>query len=304
MTSLFPSTSQSSTNLVQFKAGKCFREGTTNLVKPDLRKGLVYLQQGEDSLMHFFWKDRKTNQIEDDLIIFPDEAEFLKVEESKDRVFVLKFKSSSLRIFFWMQDKNSEQDEFHRTRVNEALNSPMNLSDDESESYETANSEIQSESTQVPPQAAETVQASNVPVSAGNDSDINRSQQDILRNLLSSINVPGGARQSSLISLSSILNSSTLQGILSQPEKCKDLLDLLPEGVEQSHQELCDTVRSPQFNQAVQTLSSALNQGQLHTLLHQLGLNPNQSEFGVEGLLNAIQEKVESEKKEDRMDES
>ncbi|ORX88423.1 adhesion regulating molecule [Basidiobolus meristosporus CBS 931.73] len=126
-TSLFPQPVQRSKNLVEFKAGKCLREGDTNVVKADTRKGLVYLKQGEDSLMHFYWKDRKTNSVEDDLIIFPDEAEFLKVEESDGRVYVLKFKSSSLRMFFWMQDKSSEQDEELRSRVNEVLNNPSAL---------------------------------------------------------------------------------------------------------------------------------------------------------------------------------
>ena len=32
-----------------------YREG--NMVKPDTRKGLIYLNQSpEDSLMHFYWK--------------------------------------------------------------------------------------------------------------------------------------------------------------------------------------------------------------------------------------------------------
>jgi len=37
-----------------------FREG--NMVKPDTRKGLIYLNQSpEDSLMHFYWKVLKNN---------------------------------------------------------------------------------------------------------------------------------------------------------------------------------------------------------------------------------------------------
>ena len=37
--------------------------GTT--VTPDKRKGLVYIYQSEDSLMHFCWKDRGTGNVED-----------------------------------------------------------------------------------------------------------------------------------------------------------------------------------------------------------------------------------------------
>ena len=63
------STQARSKNLVEFKAGKM--QITGKLVKPDKRKGLVYVYQSEDSLMHFCWKDRNTGIVEDDLMIFP-----------------------------------------------------------------------------------------------------------------------------------------------------------------------------------------------------------------------------------------
>ncbi|RUO95706.1 Adrm1b protein, partial [Jimgerdemannia flammicorona] len=120
--SLFP-TPPRQKHLVEFKAGKCTREG--NLLKPDLRKGLVYMDQSDDSLMHFYWKDRKTNIVEDDLIIFPEEAEFVRVTEcTTGRVYLVKFKSSNRKLFFWMQDKSDEKDEEHATKVNRLINSP------------------------------------------------------------------------------------------------------------------------------------------------------------------------------------
>ena len=58
-----PSTTGSSKNLVEFKAGKMtLREKT---VTPDKRKGLVYIHQSDDSLMHFCWKDRTSGTVED-----------------------------------------------------------------------------------------------------------------------------------------------------------------------------------------------------------------------------------------------
>ena len=53
----------SSKNLVEFRAGKMSMSGTT--VTPDKRKGLVYIYQSEDSLMHFCWKDRGSGNVED-----------------------------------------------------------------------------------------------------------------------------------------------------------------------------------------------------------------------------------------------
>ena len=61
---LFGHTGRSSSkNLVEFRAGKMTMKGTT--VTPDKRKGLVYIYQSEDSLMHFCWKDRGNGTVED-----------------------------------------------------------------------------------------------------------------------------------------------------------------------------------------------------------------------------------------------
>ncbi len=54
-------------SIVEFKAGKMTLKGKT--VNPDKRKGLVYVYQAEDSLMHFCWKDRTTGIIEDVIIL-------------------------------------------------------------------------------------------------------------------------------------------------------------------------------------------------------------------------------------------
>ena len=62
------------------------------------------MYQSDDQLMHFTWKDRGTGNLEDDLIIFPDDVEFKAVPAcTTGRAFVLKFKSSNKRMFFWMQ---------------------------------------------------------------------------------------------------------------------------------------------------------------------------------------------------------
>lgn len=59
------------------------------------------------------------------MIIFPDDCEFKKVEQCKDgRVFLLRFKSSNRRLFFWLQEPTNEKDDEHCRRVNELLNNP------------------------------------------------------------------------------------------------------------------------------------------------------------------------------------
>lgn len=112
--------------LVEFRAGKMRMESSSNLVTPDKRKGMVQIEKGEDQLMHFKWKDRKSGVVEDDLIIFPDDIEFTRVTQcTTGRVFVLKFKSSrSRRMFFWMQEPKEDKDEDFCQKVNDFLNKP------------------------------------------------------------------------------------------------------------------------------------------------------------------------------------
>ncbi|KAM4692076.1 proteasomal ubiquitin receptor ADRM1 [Rhinophrynus dorsalis] len=125
---LFPSLvpgsrGSSSKYLVEFRAGKMSLKGST--VTPDKRKGLVYIQQTDDSLIHFCWKDRTSGNVEDDLIIFPDDCEFKRVSQcTTGRVYVLKFKAGSKRLFFWMQEPKTDKDEEHCRKVNEYLNNP------------------------------------------------------------------------------------------------------------------------------------------------------------------------------------
>lgn len=109
--------------LVEFRAGKMTLKG--KMVHPDKRKGSVYVHQSDDSLMHLCWKDRTTGAVEDDLIIFPEDAEFKKVTQcTTGRVYVLKFKSSSRRCFYWMQEPKSDKDDELVRKVNEFLNNP------------------------------------------------------------------------------------------------------------------------------------------------------------------------------------
>ncbi|KAG0200726.1 hypothetical protein BGX28_006295 [Mortierella sp. GBA30] len=115
----------SANHLLQFKAGRCFRDGDTNTVKPDPAKGLVYMDE-EDGLMHFYWKNRTTNTPDDVLILFPGDAELVTVPEcTTGRVLVLKFKSSSQKLFFWLQEANTDRDQIIVQQANALINQGM-----------------------------------------------------------------------------------------------------------------------------------------------------------------------------------
>ncbi|XP_065202566.1 proteasomal ubiquitin receptor ADRM1 homolog isoform X2 [Planococcus citri] len=113
-------------HLVEFKAGKMYMKG--NMVHPDKKKGLLYVYQSEDALMHLCWKDRQSGNVEDDLIIFPDDCEFKRVPEcTTGRVYLLKFKSNMRKFFFWVQEAKTDKDEENCRRINEVLNNPPSL---------------------------------------------------------------------------------------------------------------------------------------------------------------------------------
>lgn len=117
------SQSSRSKNIVEFKAGKMNLKN--KMVHPDKRKGLVYVYQSDDSLMHFCWKDRTNGIVEDDLMIFPDDVEIKKVPQcTTGRVYLMKFKSSNKKFFFWMQETETDKDEKLWKKVNDSLNNP------------------------------------------------------------------------------------------------------------------------------------------------------------------------------------
>lgn len=120
--SSLPGSSGGNRHLVEFRAGRMNMVG--KMVYPDVRKGMVYLFQ-DDGLIHFCWKDRTSGKVEEDLIIFPDDCEFKKVEQCKTgSVYLLKFKSSTRKLFFWMQEPKVEKNDEYCRRVNDLMNNP------------------------------------------------------------------------------------------------------------------------------------------------------------------------------------
>uniref|UniRef100_A0A0V0I9Q2 Putative ovule protein n=1 Tax=Solanum chacoense TaxID=4108 RepID=A0A0V0I9Q2_SOLCH len=109
--------------LMEFRAGKMLMEGKK--VFPDSRKGLVRIGRGEEGLLHFQWLDRNLNIVEDDQIVFPEEAVFEKVNQSSGRVYILKFCTDDRRLFFWMQEPAADNDAQLCSSVNFYLNQPL-----------------------------------------------------------------------------------------------------------------------------------------------------------------------------------
>ncbi|KNC55739.1 Adrm1b protein [Thecamonas trahens ATCC 50062] len=108
--------------LVSFRAGKCEYDG--RVVTPVAAKGKVELVMDEDSILHLRWTNRELNTTVDDLIIFPGDASFSKIEAcTTGRVYLLRF-SSGRKMLFWMQEPKAEDDEDLFKRANEVLANP------------------------------------------------------------------------------------------------------------------------------------------------------------------------------------
>jgi hypothetical protein len=117
------------TPAVKFKAGlmdaKKKADSESFIVTADTAKGEVILSKGEDSLMHFQWRNRISGEVKHDLILFPDDATFGKVDTGKegDRVYLLQCKNSR-NFFFWMQSKDNGEDETNCKKVNDTIANP------------------------------------------------------------------------------------------------------------------------------------------------------------------------------------
>lgn len=106
--------------LVEFRAGRAYLD--SGLVHSDGRKGCVRVVRAADGLVHFQWLDRATRAIEEDLIVFPGDANWRRVHACRTgRMFVLGFASSDLQLFFWLQEPRCDADVRLAQRLRNAL---------------------------------------------------------------------------------------------------------------------------------------------------------------------------------------
>uniref|UniRef100_A0A8C8ZZ02 Proteasomal ubiquitin receptor ADRM1 n=1 Tax=Prolemur simus TaxID=1328070 RepID=A0A8C8ZZ02_PROSS len=269
---LFPSLvpgSRGSSNkyLVEFQAGKMSLKGTT--VTPDKRKGLVYIQQPDDSLSHLCWKDRTSGNVEDDLIILPDGCEFRRVPQCPSgRVYVLKFKAGSKRLF-WVQDGHPVLHHLFGSRP-PARSAPAAAS---------------ATSPRPAPSSGNGASAAASPAQPTQLSD--------LRSILATTNVPAGPGGGQQVDLARVPTPGIMAPILANADVQERLLPYLPSGesLPQTEDDTQSTLTSPQVQQALGRFRAALASGQLGPLM-----SANKGDVDV--FAKAIQNSAKSEQKE------
>ncbi|RWR84225.1 regulatory particle non-ATPase 13 [Cinnamomum micranthum f. kanehirae] len=292
--------------MLEFRAGRMFTEGTR--VVPNTRKGLVRIGRGEEGLVHFQWLDRNQNIVEDDQIVFPDEAVFEKVNQSSERVYILKFSSDSRKFFFWMQEPKSDGDSQICSSVNYYINRPLDLVGEEdaevsvpmqmSEMLEdTAEDEISSRAGNLVGQNPATELAGEVTSSSG------PVQLADLQRILSSITPQdvAGEDPDGGLGLGDILKPDLLMPLIETLPLEQQLASYLPEGP-WTPVDLIELLQSPPFRQQLESFSYVLRTGQID--LSQFGIDPNK--FTVLSFLEALEDSVSSESSEaeSRQDEN
>ncbi|KAJ2656556.1 hypothetical protein IWW48_004974 [Coemansia sp. RSA 1200] len=171
-------------SLAEFRAGRMYRDGDTNWVLPDNRRGVCYVKkEEEDGLLRFVWKEKKpaggsggAAEVEE-LIVFPGDVRLERVKQSSGRVYVLRFQTSDKRLFMWMQGADASRDEADVREMNLALNGDEEEVEDEDEDEEEEDEEEEEEE-EDEDEVVEEMDAND------NDNDTERSQ--LLRRRVSS----------------------------------------------------------------------------------------------------------------------
>ncbi|KAI0050379.1 adhesion regulating molecule [Auriscalpium vulgare] len=266
-------------SILAFKAGRAFRREGTNTVEPSPVKGAIVIERGEDDLLHLLWKNRETEETDEDLIVFPEDASFVRVEQATGgRIYVLKFTSSEQRHFFWLQDASSERDEEFVLHVNNLLQIPGYVPE-----WNT---------TTEPQTSGASSSQSAAPAAQSSASQPTPEQLAQLRALVNQMS--GTVSAEPEVSLIDILTPANLGPLFtSHPELVSSIFPHLPPDlpVPPSPEVLSQIVSSPQFRGAVVSLDRALRTGLLGGLMSQLGL-PAEAGTSVEAFLRAIREQA------------
>ncbi|VVB01714.1 unnamed protein product [Arabis nemorensis] len=287
--------------LLEFRAGKMSLQGTR--VVPDARKGLVRIARGEEGLIHFQWLDRSQNKVEDDQIVFPDEGLFEKVNQSSDRVYILKFNSDDRKLFFWMQEPRAEADADLCSSVNQYLNQPLEFLGEEGNPGAALEGLEDMAEDDVSSRAGNLV----VPNLSTEVSDVTSSSgpvkladlQRILNNLSAGpVGITGDEDEG--IALGDILKPELIMPLLEMLPVQEQLSAHLPEG-HSSAEDILELLQSPPFRQQVDAFTYILRTGQID--LSQFGIDPSKYKFTVISFLEALEDSVSTQSNH-AMDES
>jgi len=112
--------------LAEINCGRMVMNETTKMVEPQLEKGLLYVKQMDDTLIHLVWKERgvaNSKIPEDDLIVFEGDCSVRLIKQLPDhRVFLVRWNQTNTRKIYWMQHTDKTKDEELVKDLDTALN--------------------------------------------------------------------------------------------------------------------------------------------------------------------------------------
>ena len=263
--------------VVSFKAGIMKEDPSTGSVVADNRKGWVIVTKEEDDLVRLYWLERSdatapqaasslADSAEECLVLFPEDAEFKHLKDKPGRIFLLKFLTSSKRLFFWMQEPSSVNDDLFCKNINDLISGFA---------ADTAADQVMTDATATATTASSSQAKSIIP-------------PGFLDQYLN-----GAEARSSSSQRKGFMQLLNVQSLAEFVKKNPDVHDRLKahlpaEILDFSENELEKTVRSPFFQQvsvsllhtvcqvkvfqALRVLDSALDNGHLPSLLVQFGI--------------------------------
>uniref|UniRef100_A0A0D9WKK8 Uncharacterized protein n=1 Tax=Leersia perrieri TaxID=77586 RepID=A0A0D9WKK8_9ORYZ len=244
--------------MCEFRAGKMSLDGTR--VTPDARKGLVRIGRGEEGLVHFQWLDRTQDLVEDDQIVFPEEAVFEK-------------------------EPNADDDSQICRQVNANINRPLDgeaVSIEAEMSHEdTADDDISSRAGNLVDQSMTADLAGEVTSAAG------PVRLEDLQRILSAIQPSDAvADPDAGLGLGDILKPDLVLPLM-ETLPIEQLESYLPEGP-WTAADILELLQSPPLRQQVEAFTHVLRTGQID--LAQFGVDPNK--FTVASFLEALEDSV------------
>ncbi|XP_028760050.1 26S proteasome regulatory subunit RPN13 [Neltuma alba] len=274
--------------MLEFRAGKMFLEGKK--VCPDTRKGLIRIAKGEEGLVHFQWLDRIQNFVEDDQIIFPNEAVFEKVNQASGRVYILRFNSDDRKFFFWMQEPNADGDSQLCNSVNDHLNRPLELGERGGDGAMPLRVSMQAPINDLYNRAANLVGPNLGAEATSNLTSSGPVKLEDLQRILNNIGPSDGIGDpDGGLGLEDILKPELVMPLIETLPIEQCLAPYLPEG-QWSPEAILELLQSPPFRQQVDSFTYVLRTGQID--LSQFGIDPSKYKFTVLSFLEALEDSV------------
>ncbi|GLT41390.1 hypothetical protein SLA2020_154570 [Shorea laevis] len=285
--------------MLEFRAGKMLLDGKR--VVPDSRKGLIRIARGEEGLVHFQWLDRTQNAVEDDQIIFPDEAAFEKVDQASGRVYILKFNTDDRKFFFWMQEPRAEGDSQLCSSVNYYINRPLEFPE---EVEPDSSGHLQASEDMVEDDTSSRAGNLTIPNLGGEAiSEVTSSSGPVkledLQRILSNITpaeIAGDPDEG--LGLADLLKPDLIMPLIDSLPLEERLASYLPEG-QWTPEDVLELLQSAPFRQQVDSFTYVLRTGQVD--LSQFGIDPSKYKFTVLSFLEALEDSVSKE--ESRQDD-